>query len=282
MLARVPASSANLGPGFDALAVALTRYVEVSVEPSESFTISSVGYGAGLFDDERHLGARVASRVLGHDRFAIHISSQIPLSRGLGSSAALALAAAAAAGASSPLGIATEIDGHAENAAASLLGGLVVANVDERNGVVARSLMLDPAWRFVVVVPEEELPTAEARRVLPSEVPFKDAVRNVGAVALLIAGLARHEDFAPGSMDDYLHQPYRMSLLPFAQPLLARLRDAGAAGSCWSGAGSTMLALCEERTSLEVAGAARDFLVAHSMPGEVWELDADRRGIQFS
>lgn len=282
MLARVPASSANLGPGFDALAVALTRYVEVSVELSESFSISSSGCGAGLFDDEHHLGARIASRVLGHNRFAIHISSQIPLSRGLGSSASLALAAAAAAGASDPLEIATEIDGHAENAAASLLGGLVVASVDERNGIVARSLMLDPAWRFVVVVPEEELPTADARRVLPSEVPFKDAVRNVGAVALLIAGLARHEDFAPGSMDDYLHQPYRMSLLPFAQPLLARLREAGAAGSCWSGAGSTMLALCEERSSAEVARGARDFLTAHSVPGEVWELDADRRGIQLS
>ncbi len=282
MLARVPASSANLGPGFDALAVALTRYVEVTVELSESFSISSSGCGAGLFDDERHLGARVASRVLGHNRFAIHISSQIPLSRGLGSSASLALAAAAAAGASHPREIATEIDGHAENAAASLLGGLVVASVDERNGIVARSLMLDPAWRFVVVVPEEELPTAAARRVLPSQVPFKDAVRNVGAVALLIAGLARHEDFAPGSMDDYLHQPYRMSLLPFAQPLLARLREAGAAGSCWSGAGSTMLALCEERSSSEVARGARDFLTAHSVPGEVWELDADRRGIQLS
>src|ERR1019366_8374455 len=133
MLARVPASSANLGPGFDALAVALTRYVEVSVELAESFSISSEGCGAGLFDDERHLGAQVAARVLGHDRFAIHVTSEIPLSRGLGSSAALALAAAAAAGSPSPLATATEMDGHAENAAASMLGGLVVASVDERN-----------------------------------------------------------------------------------------------------------------------------------------------------
>jgi homoserine kinase len=282
MLARVPASSANLGPGFDALAIALTRYVEVSVEPAESFSISSEGCGAGLFDDERHLGAQVAARVLGHDRFTIHVKSEIPLSRGLGSSAALALAAAAAAGSTSALALAVEVDGHAENAAASLLGGLVVARVDERTGIVARSLSLDPAWRFVVVVPDEELPTADARRVLPSQVPFKDAVHNVSAVALLIAGLARHEDFAPGSMDDYLHQPYRMSLLPYAQPLLARLREAGAAGSCWSGAGSTMLALCDETTSPDVARDARDFLAAHAVPGEVWELDADRRGLQLT
>src|ERR1035437_2840230 len=220
MLARVPASSANLGPGFDALAVALTRYVEVSVQPADSFSITSEGFGAGLFDDERHLGAQVAARVLGHRNFALHVKSEIPLSRGLGSSAALALAAAAAAGSPRALELATEVDGHAENAAASLLGGLVVASVNEREGIVARSLVLDPAWRFVVVVPDEELPTADARRVLPSEVPFKDAVHNVSAVALLIAGLAQRDDFAPGSMDDFLHQPYRMSLLPFAQPLL--------------------------------------------------------------
>ena len=282
MLARVPASSANLGPGFDALAVALSRFIEVRVEAAEHFSITSEGCGAGLFDDRQHLGALVAARVLGHDRFAIHIRSEIPLSRGLGSSAALALAAAAAAGSRDPLAIAVEVDGHAENAAASLLGGLVVATVGERQGIVARTLALDPGWRFVAVVPDEELATADARRVLPNQVPFKDAVHNVGAVALLVAGLARREDFVPGCMDDHLHQPYRMALLPFAQPLLNLLREAGAAGSCWSGAGSTMLALCDETTSTDVARAAQDFLVTHSVPGEVWQLDADRSGLQLS
>jgi homoserine kinase len=282
MLARVPASSANLGPGFDALAVALTRYIEVSIELADSFSITSEGCGAGLFDDERHLGVQVARKVLGHQNFALHVNSQVPLSRGLGSSAALALAAAAAAGAGSPLEIATQVDGHAENAAASLLGGLVVASVGEREGIVARSLALDPAWRFVVVVPDDELPTADARRVLPAEVPFHDAVRNLSALGLLIAGLANRADFAPGSMDDYLHQPYRMALLPFAQPLLSLLREAGAAGSCWSGAGSSMLALCDEESAPLVAAAAEDFLVEHSIRGVVWQLDADRRGLQLS
>jgi homoserine kinase len=282
MFARVPASSANLGPGFDALAVALTRYVEVSIEEAEEFSITSEGFGAGLYDDERHLGAQVARRVLGHSNFSIHVNSEIPLSRGLGSSAALALAAAAAAQAPSPLLLATHLDGHAENAAASLLGGLVVASVSERDGVVARSLSLDPYWRFVVVVPDVELSTADARRVLPSEVPFNDAVHNLSALGLLIAGLADHDDFAPGSMDDYLHQPYRMSLLAFAQPLLARLREAGAAGSCWSGAGSAMLALCDASSSPSVARAAEEFMNEHSVPGVVWQLDADRHGLQVS
>src|ERR1019366_10570568 len=126
MFARVPASSANLGPGFDAIAVALELYLEVTVEPSDGFTISTDGFGGGLFDNEHHLGAVVAAHVLGHRDFSVHVASGIPLFRGLGSSPAVALAAAAAAGALDPLAVATQFDGHAENAAASMLGGLVV------------------------------------------------------------------------------------------------------------------------------------------------------------
>lgn len=281
MLVRVPASSANLGPGFDVLAVALNLYVEVSLELSDSFEITSEGFGAGKFDDERHLGAVVASEVLGHRNFKMHVNSSIPLSRGLGSSASLALAAAAAAGSDDPLAIATKVDGHAENAAASLLGGLVVAGATERDGIIARSLTLDEVWRFVVVVPDEELATSEARRVLPTEVPFADAVRNLKAFGLLIAGLADHRSFVPSAMDDYLHQPYRMSLLPFAGPLLAALREAGAASSCWSGAGSAMLGLATQETAGGIADAAREFLETNSVPGTVVVLDADRTGLVF-
>jgi homoserine kinase len=279
MLARVPASSANLGPGFDCLAVALALYLEVSVEAADAFAISSEGCGAGLFDDDNNLGASVAASVLGHSNFAMHVRSEIPLSRGLGSSAALAVAAAVAAGASDPLAISTQKEGHAENAAASLLGGLVVASADSTNGAVARPLALDDEWRFVVVVPEEELSTIAARRVLPERVPFADAVRNLSAMGLLLAGLADHDAFVEGSMDDYLHQPYRMGLLSFAQPLLATLRASGAAGSCWSGAGSTMLGLATSDRAEGVATAARTFLHDQGVAGIVHVLEADRTGL---
>jgi homoserine kinase len=275
---RVPASSANLGPGFDVLAVALNLYVEVSLELTEDFAISSEGFGAGLFDDERHLAAVVATSVLGHSNFTMHVNSNIPLSRGLGSSAALALAAGAVAGATDPLTLATEVDGHAENAAASLLGGLVAAGVRD-GGVVARPLPLDPAWRFVVVIPDVELKTADARNVLPVTVPFADAVINLRSLGLLIAGLARHDQFVASSMDDALHQNYRMDLVKFARPLLRTLRDAGALGSCWSGAGSTMLGLSLADTAEAVAHAARQFLEAHGEPGSVLILEADRTGL---
>jgi homoserine kinase len=124
MFARAPASSANLGPGFDTLAVALSLYVDVSLELADSLSIMSDGCGAGRYDDERHLGVRVAAGILGHTNFSMRVTSSIPVSRGLGSSAALAVAAAAAAGGSSPLDVATGVDGHAENAAASTFSGV--------------------------------------------------------------------------------------------------------------------------------------------------------------
>ena len=278
MFARVPASSANLGPGFDTLAVALPLYVEVRVELADSFSITREGCGAGEFDDERHLGARVCARALGHTNFSIHVASQIPVSRGLGSSASLALAAAAAARCVDPLAVAVQVDGHAENASASMLGGLVAASTHE-SGVVARRLPLDEAWRFVVVVPDERLATTSARGVLPATVPFADAVANLNAIGLLIAGLADHEQFVSWSMDDRLHQPYRAQLLGFADPLLATLRDAGAAGACWSGAGSTMLGLATSATCGEVECAARGFLDDAGVGGVVHVLEADRAGL---
>src|SRR3954452_19905590 len=136
MRARAPASSANIGPGFDTLAVALTAYVEVEVTPADRLEVHTEGDGADLPQDETHLAARVVTRVLGHDRARIEVRSEIPLARGMGSSAALAVAAA-------PLAGATEVDGHAENAAASVLGGLVTATVVGGQPVV-RSLPLDP------------------------------------------------------------------------------------------------------------------------------------------
>ena len=279
MLARVPASSANLGPGFDVLAVALERYVEVTVDEAEKFSITTSGAGAGRFDGEDHLAARVAAGVLGHYRFALNVHSTIPVSRGLGSSAALALAAAAAAGAVNPLAVAVDVDGHAENAAASWRGGLVASSRDPDGSIVVRDLVLDDVWRFVVVIPDIELSTAEARGVLPASVPFADAVSNLRALAELISGLADHRVFRAAAMDDALHQPYRASLLPFATPLLAALREGGAAGSCWSGAGSTMLGLATVAHAEAVAHAARDFCEREGIAGSVDVLRADRTGL---
>ena len=279
MRVRVPSSSANLGPGFDALAIALDIGIEVSVEPAEQLSLETTGFGSELKDPTKHLGVSLATEILGHQNFALTIHSEIPLARGLGSSAALAVAVAAAAGAPSPLAVGTKVDGHAENAAASVYGGFVTASVEDGEIFVAQ-LPLDPALRFVVVIPERELATADARRVLPSTVSYHDAAFNLSRVALLTAGLADHRLLQATAMDDRLHQPFRMGLLPFAADVLAATREAGALASCWSGAGSTMLAVVTEEVAEQTAAAARSVLQDHSEAGEVRVVDADRRGLR--
>ena len=152
MHARAPASTANLGPGFDTLAIALSLYVHVEVEPADELSLRLEGEGGDLPADNSHLAARVARQVLGHDRVAITVRSEIPVGRGLGSSASLAVATAAACGANDPLTLAARLDGHPENAGASVLGGLVAAADVDGNPVTVR-LPLDRNLAFVVLVP---------------------------------------------------------------------------------------------------------------------------------
>src|SRR5580692_12802625 len=169
MRARVPASTANLGPGFDALALALDLYVEVEVEPADRLTVRCEGEGEDLATDDTHLAARVAIDVAGTDRLAITVRSDIPVARGLGSSAALAAAAAAAAGARDPLSVAARVDGHPENAAASIVGGLVAATT-VKGAVRAVRMPLDIGLVFVALVPERSLATTKARHALPAQI----------------------------------------------------------------------------------------------------------------
>ncbi len=236
MRARAPASSANLGPGFDTLAVAVDRYVSVEVEPAASLSVRTDGEGAGLFDDATHLAARVATEVLGHDRIAVTVRSQIPVARGLGSSAALAAAAAAAAGAEDPFAVAAAHDGHPENAAASAFGGLVGATTVEGRPVYA-PLPLSADLAFVAMVPERNLETPQARTLLPETLTRADTVFNLGRMALLLAGMARPAALVSAAMDDRIHQPARTALFPEAPELLRGLIDAGALGGLLVGSG---------------------------------------------
>ena len=280
MQARAPASSANLGPGFDTLAVALDLYVSVAVEAAPVLRVHTEGEGAGLFDDASHLAARVASEVLGHDRFAVTVRSQIPVARGLGSSAALAAAAAAAAGADDPFAVAAAHDGHPENAAASTFGGLVAATTVEGRPVFARHPLSDTLW-FVAVVPERNLATPEARAVLPQTLARTDAVFNLGRMGLLLAGLADPSELIPEAAQDRLHQPFRTALFPEAPELLHALVRGGALSASWSGAGPTLLAVTTAGRADQVRDAAEDALAANGVAGKVMVLGADRRGIVY-
>ncbi|MCL4448142.1 MAG: homoserine kinase [Actinobacteria bacterium] len=279
MWSRAPASSANLGPGFDTLAVALDLYVEVEIQKARHLSVKATGQGSEFIDKgASHLAARVAFLVLGHDNVSINIHSDIPVAKGLGSSAAVAVAAAAAAGSTDPLTVAAIVDGHPENAAASAMGGLVAAAV-LHNGPKAINLPLDPGLAFVVLVPEKTILTEKARQVLPKTVSLSDAVFNLGRMNLLLAGLAGSSYLCKEATEDRLHQDFRGPLFPEAPQLLSRLLAGGALAVCWSGAGPSLLGICEKAAAQEVLIAGRDALKQLRLKGKAMLLHADMQGV---
>ena len=267
-----------MGPGFDTLALALGLYIEVEVEPAASLSITSHGEGAELATDAGHLAARVVREVLGHNNVAIDVWAEIPVGRGLGSSAALAAATAAAAGAQDPLAVAAAVDGHPENAAASVLGGLVTATMVNDQPVACR-LPLDENLAFVVLIPTQELPTKRARQALPAQVPHVDAAFNLGRLGLLIAGMADQRLLVHEATDDRLHEEARSPLFPEAASLLRGLVDAGALASCWSGAGPSLLAICSIERADAVRSASDALMADAGVAGVARILPSDTSGL---
>jgi homoserine kinase len=259
--------------------MAVSLYTEVEIVPAARLSVVTEGEGSDLPADGDHLAVRVARAVLRHDRFELRVRSEIPVARGLGSSAALAVAAAAAAGAEDVLAVAASFEGHAENAAASALGGLVAATfVDGRP--VARRLPLDADIALVLLVPDLELKTAAARAALPAVVDFDDAVFDLGRLGLLVAGLADLTQLVPGAGHDRLHQPARAFLFPQSEGLLEGMRSGGAIVVAWSGAGSTMVGICDRATAPAVEAAGREALVRHGVPGRAIVTYPDMSGVR--
>jgi homoserine kinase len=276
--ARCPASSANLGPGYDALALALALHVEVEVRPAARLTVRAEGEGSDLPADRTHLAARVAIDVAGTEGLDIRVRSGIPVARGLGSSAALAVAAAAAAGSPDPLAVGARIDGHAENAAASVLGGLVTATMVGHRAAAAR-LPLDGGLSFVLLVPDRSLQTKRARSALPATVAHEDAAFNLGRMGLLLAGLADRRHLVPEATEDRLHQRQRAPLFPEAPALMDGLVAAGATAACWSGAGPALLAVCDREVTEAVRKAGEGLLAQEGVDGAALLLEPDLAGL---
>jgi homoserine kinase len=240
---RVPASSANLGPGFDSFAAALGIHMTLEVEETGRFAVET---DLRIARDRRNLVARGFARLHPVDRFTFRITSDIPLSGGLGSSAAAYVAGLMAADHvfeldADLLALATELEGHPDNVAAALLGGFVVC----ADGGATR---FEPptGLEAALVVPHSAVRTNEARAALPAEVPMADAVFNTAHGALLMLGLARGDwDLVAAGLDDRLHQPRREHLYPRSMDLVRRARDLGALGATISGAGPTVLVWCQ-------------------------------------
>jgi homoserine kinase len=241
-LVRVPASSANLGPGFDVLAAALSLHLEVEVVETGRFAVETA---LEVPRDRDNLVVRAFERLHPADAFEFRISSQIPLTGGLGSSAAAIVAGLTAADHLFELDadvpeLAAEIEGHADNVAAALQGGLVICDGES----VTR---FDPPMGLeaVLVVPHNAVATERARAALPKNVPLPDAVANLASVARLTLGLATADwELIAAGLRDRLHQPYRAHLYPRSAELLEQAPAMGALGATISGAGPSVLVWC--------------------------------------
>jgi homoserine kinase len=244
-LVRVPASSANLGPGYDVLAAALSPHLELEVEETGEFFVHADL--PGVPTDRTNLCVRAFERLHPADGVTFQIRSEIPPAAGLGSSAAAIVAGLAAADhmyeLDAPLfDLAAELEGHPDNVAAALLGGFVICP-----GPGEPPVRFDPppGLEGVLAIPDGEVLTADARAALPAEVPVGDAVHNVGHAALLVLGLARDDFSLIGrGLRDLVHQPRRRPLYPRSMELVDRAEELGAVGATISGAGPTVLFWC--------------------------------------
>ena len=267
---RVPASSANLGPGYDSLAAALSLNLELEVEETGEFFVHTDV--PDVPTDRSNLCVRAFEALHSADGLTFQIRSEIPVGAGLGSSAAAIIAGLVAADHLYELDapifeVARELEGHPDNVAAALRGGFVICTEDG-----ADRFEPPPGLEAVIAIPPVPVPTEKARAALPDEVPMTDAVHNVGHTALLMLGLQRNDlDLIGRGLDDRLHQPHRESLYPRSMELVRNARPLGAVGASISGAGPTVLFWVHWQQTGSLMDAVRQ-----AAP------DCDVRRVQFS
>ncbi len=294
---RVPASTANLGSGFDVLGLALSLYNTIEMETTpRGVELTVEGEGAERLQGEakRSLVVRAAEAAFDHlgvtpPGLKIHLKNEIPLKRGLGSSGTACLGGVIGAAELTGLPLSREdvlrlaltLEGHPDNITPSLVGGLTASCLSEGE-VRYVKIPLPEAISVVAVVPEHELSTAEARRALPRQVPFADAVYNVSRAALLVGAMAAGElSLLDEATRDRLHQPYRAKLVPGLEEVLEVARRGGALAAFLSGAGSTVVALTNQ--GAETVGSEMvEAWARKGLRAEVKVLAVDRDGVQIS
>ena len=288
---EVPASSANLGAGYDCLGLALDMVNRIDLEvrgwSRGAIELEVEGEGANELTHDRQNrfvqgleAALVAVRGDLPDNIGwqIRMKNRIPLSRGLGSSAAATIGGLLAGNTllGGPLGqadllkLATTIEGHADNAAAALLGGFVVVDCSDSPPTAIR-FNVPRDLKVVLFIPELRLSTAAMRDVLPAQVPLGDAIANLGRVAIGVAGIASGTYEHLGALThDRLHEPYRAAVYPQFPALVQAARDAGAVGACLSGAGSAVIAFSDGLATLSrIEGAFSAVAADLDVPGRV-------------
>jgi homoserine kinase len=287
----VPATSANLGPGFDSLGLALDLWNEIVILPASEFGVTVNGEGADrLASGKNNLIVRAAQRLA--DRagrplhpFAADCLNRIPLSSGLGSSSAAILAGMLAANAllenrfsrNEILNLASEMDGHPDNVAPALLGGLVVSTT-ENNHVIALQLPIGMDIHITIALPDFYLPTKQARAALPKKVLMKNAVHNISRTVLVVEAMRTGDmDLLGRVIHDRLHQPYRLRLIPGAASAMEAAKEAGAAAVALSGAGPGVIAFSSKAES-GIGISMRRAFEATGLTARIFRLGVSSRG----
>ncbi|MCS6910885.1 MAG: homoserine kinase [Anaerolineales bacterium] len=291
----VPASTANLGAGFDCLALALGLRNTVELyETKQGLEIDVEGEGAErVATDTTNLTYRAAQAVFEKTGYRppglrLHAVNGIPVGSGLGSSSAAIVGGLAAANAlvggrlsrQELLRLAMEIEGHPDNVAAAIFGGLTLVSASGEE-LLVKSLPVPPL-KVVIALPDLRLSTAQARAALPQHVPLEDAVFNIGHAVFTVQALTAGDfELLRRAMNDRLHQPYRKRLIPGYDAVAAEARKAGAVAVALSGAGPSLVAFAPERHG-EIADAMKAAFEAHSLPCRTFILPVDRQGVQVS
>ncbi len=289
----VPASTANLGPGFDCLGLALALRNTVELyEAKQGLEIDVEGEGEDRIAlDTTNLIVRAAEAVFAKvgrrpEGLRVHAVNGIPIGSGLGSSSAAIVGGVAAAnalvdgrlGRDELLRLAHELEGHPDNVAAALFGGLTLVSASGEE-LLARALPV-PALKVALALPEVRLSTAEARAALPAQVALKDAVFNIGRALFTVQALTQGDyDLLRFAMADRLHQPYRKALIPGFDAVVMEARKAGAAAVALSGAGPALVAFAPDR-HWDIAAAMKAAFEANSLACRTFVLPVDRQGVQ--
>ncbi len=307
---KVPASTANLGPGFDCLGMALPIYNTITIEetvlPGTGIEINMMSeekedvIDEMIFDnipkDENNIVYKAVEMLynsIGQEpsELKINIQSQIPITRGLGSSAAVIVGGLIAANKllGSPadetalLSIATEVEGHPDNVAPAILGGFVLSSQESDGTIMCEKLNWPEEWDITVCIPDFELSTNIARSVLPESVPLSDAVFNAKHLAMLIQAVnTKNEKLMKAALHDKLHQPYREKLVPGMREIMEAFKhEDGVLGCVLSGAGPTILIISHKYDLDKIKSTVKEIWESQSIKTDIRTLKIEPQGAQI-
>ncbi|CDE91719.1 MAG: homoserine kinase [Candidatus Gastranaerophilaceae bacterium] len=305
---KVPATTANIGPGFDCLGMALPIYNTITIEetvlPGTGIEINVIAESAAIDElslehiplDENSLVYKAVELLYNSigqtpSELKINIHSNIPVARGLGSSASVIVGALIAANEllGKPadevalLSIACEIEGHPDNITPAIVGGLVLSSQEDDGSVIYRKLNWPTEWAITVCVPDFELSTDIARSVLPKEVPMKDAIFNAQRLGMFVQAVnTKDAELMKLALKDRLHQPYRMKLVPGLDKIMDNLRHIDSVLGCvLSGAGSSILVISEKNDLDKIRGIVKDTWTDQNIKSDIKTLNIEQTGAQI-